>query len=134
MKQVIPVVAACILKRDPLRILLHKKDESRNPELIGKWEFPGGMMKYGETPGQTLEREIREELHISIQINELLHARTNIYADGKHYLILYYACQTSYQTTPNGCEYFLAGDIFSLDCLPGTGGVVQEIILRRGYT
>ena len=48
----IPVVAACIIKQHPLRILLHKKNESkddhgvlRNPELVGLWEFPGGMIE-----------------------------------------------------------------------------------------
>lgn len=128
MKQIIPVVAACILKKHPLKILLHQKDEPRNPELLGKWEFPGGMMNYGETPTQSLEREIREELGIIIQVNQLLFAQTNVYVDRKHYLVLFYECQTSYQVAPDGCCYIAPEDIGTLDCLPGTYEVVQRIV------
>ena len=42
---IIPVVAAVIVMRHPERILLHRKDEPRNPELLGKWEFPGGKIE-----------------------------------------------------------------------------------------
>lgn len=128
MKQIIPVVAACILKKYPLRILLHQKDEPRNPELLGKWEFPGGMMDYGETPTQALEREVKEELGIIIQVNRLLYAQTNMYADRKHYLVLFYECQTGYQTAPDGCRYFAPEDIKTLDCLPGTYEVIHKIL------
>lgn len=128
MKQIIPVVAACIFKRYPLRILLHQKDEPRNVELVGKWEFPGGMMNYGETPEQALGREVGEELGgIIIQVNRLVYAQTNIYADRKHYLVLFYECQTSYQATPDNCHYFAPEDIKTLDCLPGTHEVIQRI-------
>lgn len=133
--KIIPVVAGCILKRHPLRVLLHRKDEPRNPELLGKWEFPGGMMEYGETPEQSLRRELGEELNgIIVQVNSLIHAQTNIYKDGTHYLVLFYECQTSYESEPEGCEYFREQDLEGLDCLPGTYEVLNKIFqlsLRR---
>ncbi len=131
MKQIIPVVAACILKRHPLRILLHKKGETKNPTsrlLAGKWEFPGGAVEYGETPEQAVEREIREELCLTIQVNRLIHAQTNIYTDGKHYLVLYYECQVGYGPAPGGCRYFAPDEIEALDCLPGTNEVVHKLL------
>lgn len=128
MKSIIPVVAACITKSDPLlRILLHKKDEPRNPELLGKWEFPGGMMKHGEKPEDTLHREIGEELGVIIGIKRLLYAQTNIYKDGQHYLVLFYECQTSYSPAPDGCTWIDPKDIDSMDCLPGTYDVVRKL-------
>ena len=132
MKEIIPVVAACIIGRHPTRVLLHLKDEPRNPELLGKWEFPGGMMEYGETPEQALRREVREELNgIIIQVNKLLYAQTNIYQDGKHYLVLFYECQSSYKATPDGCRWVDPSDIKDLDCLPGTYEVAE--IIRKEY-
>ena len=115
----IPVVAACIVKENPLRILLHRRNESedehgikRNPELVGLWEFPGGMIEGRESPEQALQREIGEELGgIIIQVDKLIDAKTVYFKDKKPYLVLFYICHTSYESAPEGCEYFRLKDI-----------------------
>lgn len=92
MKRVIPVVAGVILRPQPVREVLMKyreTDESEDAEQ--NWEFPGGIMKYGEAPEQAIEREIREELGINVSVLRLLHAQSNIYSSKKHYLVLYYS-------------------------------------------
>ena len=126
MKKIIPVVAACIVTRDPvLRVLLHRKDESRNPELLGKWEFPGGMMEYEEDPKATLLRELQEELGgYVVRIEDIIHAQSNIYVDGTQYLVLFYKCYMHPEFAPDGCEWFRKQDISGLDCLPGTNEVL----------
>ena len=129
MKKIIPVVAACITDKDLVpegfSFLLHKKDEPRNPELIGKWEFPGGMMNHGEDPEVALRREIREELGKEIIIGRLIHAQTNIYKDGRHYLVLFYHCLLPDQSPlASGFKWFACHDLITLDealaTLPGT--------------
>lgn len=134
----IPVVAACIIKQHPLRILLHRKNESRdehgvqrNPELVGMWEFPGGMIEGKESPEQALQREIGEELDgIKIQVGKLIAAKAVCFKDKKPYLVLFYICQTSYEPEPKGCEYFLPIDIPTIrgNIIEGDLEVIEKVI------
>ncbi|MEP7191242.1 MAG: NUDIX domain-containing protein [Actinomycetota bacterium] len=38
------------------------------PELAGGWELPGGKVEPGEAPHDALQREIREELGVEIEL------------------------------------------------------------------
>lgn len=46
-------------------LAVQRGPESRHPM---KWEFPGGKINAGETAGQCIVREIREELCVKIQV------------------------------------------------------------------
>lgn len=59
----IHVVAALIWQPHSSNSFLISKRQ-KGKHLEGLWEFPGGKMESGETPVQTLRRELREELDI----------------------------------------------------------------------
>lgn len=65
MKKTIKVVAAIILN-DKGEVFSAKRDYGF---LKGKWEFPGGKIKEGETDEDALKREIKEELLTDIEVN-----------------------------------------------------------------
>ncbi|MEG2458074.1 MAG: (deoxy)nucleoside triphosphate pyrophosphohydrolase, partial [Bacilli bacterium] len=60
-------VVAGILKKDN-KILIARKKEGKS--LAGYWEFPGGKIEDGETPQESLIRELMEEMNINIKVNE----------------------------------------------------------------
>ena len=64
----INVVAGIVINQN--KILIGKrKDEDIGG---GKWEFPGGKIEVGETNSEALERELYEELGISVKIGKEL--------------------------------------------------------------
>ncbi|WP_413568083.1 (deoxy)nucleoside triphosphate pyrophosphohydrolase [Bdellovibrio sp. HCB117] len=67
------LVVAAVIRRfadAEKRILIVR----RGPEQSGAgfWEFPGGKVELGESPEQALQREIDEELGISIRVGEFI--------------------------------------------------------------
>ena len=66
-KKSVEVVAAYIEKEG--KVYVAKRAYG---ELKGKWEFPGGKVKEGETKEMALIREIKEELNSEIEVLGLL--------------------------------------------------------------
>jgi 8-oxo-dGTP diphosphatase len=60
------LVAACALVDADGRVLLAQRPEGK--QLAGLWEFPGGKVEPGETPEETLVRELKEELDIETKV------------------------------------------------------------------
>ncbi len=58
------VVAVALIDTDN-RILLAQRPEGK--QLAGLWEFPGGKIEPGERPEETLIRELKEELGITVK-------------------------------------------------------------------
>ncbi|MGE0754097.1 MAG: (deoxy)nucleoside triphosphate pyrophosphohydrolase [Alphaproteobacteria bacterium] len=67
MKTLLVVAAALI--NDNNEILLAQRPEGK--DLAGCWEFPGGKVEKDETPEQALVRELKEELDIEVNEQDL---------------------------------------------------------------
>lgn len=85
-------VGAIILNNDGKFLLIKRGKKSQNE--IGLWGFPGGAMEFGETFGETIKREVKEELGVSIKplvtlkpINHL------IPSEKQHWIAVPYVCK-----------------------------------------
>ncbi|WP_413670622.1 (deoxy)nucleoside triphosphate pyrophosphohydrolase [Mucilaginibacter sp. Mucisp86] len=72
----IKVTCAIIVDTDGL---VFAAQRSATMSLPLKWEFPGGKIEPGETAEACLIREIKEELHVAIEILKPLPANTHHY-------------------------------------------------------
>lgn len=83
------VVAAALIDHQG-RVLMQRRKLGR--EHGGLWEFPGGKVEADETPGQSLCREIAEELGLVITPSDLVPVTFAGRPDLPH-VILLYRCQ-----------------------------------------
>jgi 8-oxo-dGTP diphosphatase len=63
---VVAVVGAAIRRHDQVLVALRGREMSH----AGHWEFPGGKVEEGEEPDESLCRELREELGVSVEVGE----------------------------------------------------------------
>ena len=86
------LVAACALIDADGRVLLAERPTGKS--MAGLWEFPGGKVEANERPEETLIRELKEELGITISEPCLapLTFASHVYPDF-HLLMPLYVCR-----------------------------------------
>jgi mutator protein MutT len=82
-------VAAGLIFRDG-RLLITQRPKSGH--LPGRWEFPGGKREPDETLPECLQRELREELDIEVNVGEPAETITHSYPE-KVVKLIFFHCQ-----------------------------------------
>ena len=83
------IVSAALLRKDH-KILITKRPAAK--QQGGFWEFPGGKLHSDETPQQALQRELREELVLEVEVGAIFEVVYHRY-DWGPVLILVYECR-----------------------------------------
>jgi len=97
MTQPLLVVTAGIIRVDDTILLTRRPDGSRH---AGKWEFPGGKLEEGESPTDCLQRELKEELDLDVQVGAIYGVIHHLYDFGP-ILLLAYECSPLSKTIHN---------------------------------
>ncbi len=112
-------------------LLCQRKEDAKYPM---KWEFPGGKVEDGEEIAECLERELREELGVTIGPPSLFHRQEAVYPDSSRYDVHYYlVCEMS--GTPANrvfrrVKWVDVGDLLSYDILEGNRDVIGKLQTR----
>ncbi len=94
-------VTAAVLQRAN-QVLIAQRPEAGL--LGGLWEFPGGKIEAGETLAQGLQRELREELAVEIEVGAGLGVYTHAFS---HFRITLhaFACRLANGAAPQALEH-----------------------------
>jgi 8-oxo-dGTP diphosphatase len=63
-------VTAAIIKNTKGEVLIARRKVGK--KLAGYWEFPGGKIEEGETPEESLARELKEEMNLNVRVKDFI--------------------------------------------------------------
>ena len=113
------------------RILINQRRPGTH--MAGFWEFPGGKLADGETPRQALDRELAEELGITVLDAEPFMQHRHDYPDRRVLLDVWRV--TGYTGVPQGLEaqalaWVPAAELIGFGLLPADRPIVDALLQR----
>ena len=127
-KKIQRVTAKAVITRDKKILLVQEPDN--------RWEFPGGKIEFGDTPEETLKRELKEELGVTqgLKIGPIINCWSWIF-QSKVYLqffLLLYRCETDQAEFTLSSEHIQYGwytkdEALKLNLTEGTRHTLEKI-------
>jgi 8-oxo-dGTP diphosphatase len=130
----LPVVAVALTDAQG-RVLIAQRPFDK--EHGGLWEFPGGKIEPGESPEAALVRELREELGVTVALQDLEPLTFSSAGRGtRHLLLLLYRC-TAWQGEPRALDaaairWVLPAVLADYDMPPADRPFVSVLAAQRG--
>ena len=126
------VVAALIWKNNKFMICQRPAHKARG--LL--WEFVGGKVEPGETKEQALIRECREELAVTLAVDDVFMDVTHEYPDITVHLTLFNAVIAEGEPQKlehNDIQWISPSEIPNYDFCPADKEILKELIRRYLY-
>ena len=120
-------VVAAVIEKDG-RFLLCKRGPGGNCPFL--WEFPGGKIEEGETPFDAIIREIREELSVEIEPEEIFLEYPFSYPDREIYFYFIRAKITFGEIKPTfhvDTKWLLPNELGFLEYCPADLSTVKKL-------
>ncbi len=126
-------VAAGLIHRDGRYLIARRK---AGVHLAGYWEFPGGKREAGETLEECLQRELREELNVRVDIPVPYRIVRHEYPEKVVELHFFRCVIESGEAEALDCAElrWVLPEEFSLFEFPPADGVILEALQRDART
>ncbi len=117
------------------RVLLAQRGR---PPAYGKWSLPGGVVELGESLKNAVQREVLEEVGLTVRVEDLVAALDRVILDAQgrieyHYILLDFLCVAEAGELRPASDV-LACDFVPLDVLAEYGMTEgTEEVIRRAY-
>ncbi len=125
--QQLPILAASVCVRRGREVLLVQR--GKQPGL-GKWAFPGGKVRFGETTAQAALRELNEECGITARIGQMIGLYEVIHTDVHFAIACYFARdplgQISAASDAADARWVHVNDIYQLPLTSNIAAVVLD--------
>ena len=109
-----PTASALVLGDDGRVLLARRASEPR----VGLWDVIGGFMDEGESPVETLRREVKEETGLEIEPDEFVGGFPDRYGEAGIYTINFYWTVRVVSGEPNAADDVAELAWFHADALP----------------
>jgi 8-oxo-dGTP diphosphatase len=121
-----PVVCAIICNENRILVCRRSLEKTQG----GLWEFPGGKIHHGEKPEQALQREIKEELGVSVAVGEFVTRSIHAYDHGSIELSAYRCTLTDGTLKPTEHEeirWVTINDTTKLEWAPADVPILRSL-------
>ncbi len=132
MNRIVMVIIGVVRYKN--KYLLTYRDEKTNVDSWANhhWQFPSGGIEFGETPEQTVKREMKEELGIDIFNLQLIPKIITKKRENWQGVLICYMCdydrkkERKLNDEASKFGWFSAQEVRKLKTLPGTLEIVLE--------
>ena len=125
------LIGVAVIWNDRGEVLI---DQRKQDGLLGGlWEFPGGKIEAGETVQACIQREIREELGIEIEVGEHLITVDHTYSHFRVSLNVHHCRHLEGVPQPLACDRVLWVSLDRLDEFPFPKANVKIIEALKSY-
>ena len=122
------IVKAAAIIRDG-KVLIAQRQQGSHMEY--KWEFPGGKLEPDETPEECIIREIKEEMDIDIEVDDIYKVVKFKYEE-KDILLLCYLCRIikgdGKAIECNDFKWVTKDELPGFDFVPADLPIVEKLI------
>lgn len=129
------VIACTAVRNEHGQYLLQRRIDPHIPEADGRWELPGGKIRFHEGPADAAVRECREETGCEAEVVGLIpYVHTNQWARDDSttfqvFVLAYLARYVSGEPVPSDVKvaevrWCTVDEVRAFSCLPG----IQEVI------